>query len=96
MGVLATLTCTQMQAATSQPETAAPPGTAERLQILDQPRIGNMLGVVAGDLMLNPPVELETPVWADAVDPDHWRTLLAVPRRLALDGRATSSGESGR
>lgn len=89
--ILAADTSAEMQASGPEPQPAAPGGTAEGLEVLDQEGPGDVLAGLAGiDVTLDAPIELDIPIWAEGVDDDHERARL-TPRRFRLDGAFTSS-----
>jgi hypothetical protein len=88
MGVLSPGADAVVEGTASQTKACPPPGPTIGRQILYKPGVGDVL---AHSLVLDAPVHLDTLVWADAVDEDHF-VRVVWPRR-ELDGALTSSGD---
>src|SRR5262245_38151946 len=90
VGVLTTTTGAEVQTSASHPDPATPSRVPKRRRVLHKPGVGNVLGVVGGDVILHSPVDLDTSIWPNTVYNDHPRAL-DTGRRFSLDGASASS-----
>ena len=76
MRVLAPDAPPEVQCLGAEPDTCPPSRAAKRLQILDQPGVGDVFDIGHRDVVLDTPVNLDTEVRPDTVDDDQARTRL--------------------